>query len=227
MGVSLLVAGGSMMASNIMSAAGVNGKVASIISSALNIVAGIALCFTPFAAMGASMIGSGIGGIAGGFISEALGGSFETGAMIGAIVGGIIGGQVYKGVQAASAARAAKATASAAAGSKSTSSAASASKNVPNPGGRHGGPAHKAKIDSIKQNLTKKGWDVADKEFRTLTPNGTKPYRYADVYATKNGQEIFINVGKATKAGLPIAREARAIADFATAGIKIIFIPYA
>ncbi len=127
LGVSLLVAGGSMMASNIMSAAGVNGKVASIISSSLNIVAGIALCFTPFAAMGASMIGSGIGGIAGGFISEALGGSFETGAMIGAIVGGIIGGQVYKGVQAASAARAAKATASAAAGSKSTSSAASAS----------------------------------------------------------------------------------------------------
>ena len=96
LGVSLLVAGGSMLASNVMSAAGVNGKVASIISSTLNIVAGIALCFTPFAAMGASMIGSGVGGIAGGFISEALGFRFETGAMIGSIVGGIIGGQVYK-----------------------------------------------------------------------------------------------------------------------------------
>jgi hypothetical protein len=98
LGVSLLVAGGSMLASNIMSAAGVNGKVASIISSVLNIVAGVALCFTPFAAIGASMIGGGIGGIAGGYISEALGGSFETGAMIGGIVGSIIGGQIHKGL---------------------------------------------------------------------------------------------------------------------------------
>lgn len=116
LGVGLLVAGGSMLASNIMSAAGVNGKVASIISSALSIVGGIALCFTPFAAMGASMIGSGIGGIAGGYISEALGGRFETGAMIGSIVGGIIGGQVYKGVQAISASRAVAAAKAATAG---------------------------------------------------------------------------------------------------------------
>lgn len=68
------------------------------------------------AAIGASMIGSGIGGIAGGFISEALGGRFETGAMIGSIVGGIIGGQVYKGVQAISASRAAAAAKVATAG---------------------------------------------------------------------------------------------------------------
>ncbi|HHU56585.1 MAG TPA: RHS repeat-associated core domain-containing protein, partial [Acholeplasmataceae bacterium] len=39
-GASLIVAGGSMMASNIMSAAGVEGKTASIISSGLNISAG-------------------------------------------------------------------------------------------------------------------------------------------------------------------------------------------
>jgi hypothetical protein len=98
-GVGLLVAGGSMLAGNIMSASGVDGKVASIVSSALNIVAGVVLCFTPFAAIGASMIGAGVGGIAGGYISEALGGRFETGAMIGSIVGGIVGGQVYKGIQ--------------------------------------------------------------------------------------------------------------------------------
>jgi len=95
LGVSLLVAGGSMMASNIMDAAGVDGKTASLISSGLNIVGGIALCFTPFAGIGANMIGSGIGGIAGGYISEALGGSFELGAAIGNIVGGIAGGKVY------------------------------------------------------------------------------------------------------------------------------------
>ncbi|MDE6013637.1 MAG: hypothetical protein K2G50_01685 [Anaeroplasmataceae bacterium] len=42
------------------------------------------------------MIGSGIGGLAGGFISEACGGSFEMGSMIGSIIGSIIGGRVYK-----------------------------------------------------------------------------------------------------------------------------------
>ena len=101
LGVALLVSGVSSTASNIMTAAGVNGKVASLISSGLNIVAGIALCFTPFAGIGASMIGSGIGGIAGGYISEALGGSFELGSIIGSVLGGIIGGKVYDGIKIA------------------------------------------------------------------------------------------------------------------------------
>ena len=96
-GAGLIAAGGSMMASNIMSAIGVDGKVASIISAGLNIVAGVALCFTPLAALGASMIGSGVGSIGGGFLSEALGFGFQAGAMIGGIVGGIVGGQIYKG----------------------------------------------------------------------------------------------------------------------------------
>ena len=46
-----------MMASNIMSAAGVDGKVASIISAGLNIVTGVVLCATGVGgALGASMI---------------------------------------------------------------------------------------------------------------------------------------------------------------------------
>ena len=99
LGVSLLVAGGSMLASNIMSTIGVDSKVASLISSGFNIIAGAALCFTPFAGIGASMIGSSVVGIAGGFISEALGGSFELGADIGSIVGGILGGKVYDAIR--------------------------------------------------------------------------------------------------------------------------------
>ena len=99
-GAGLIAAGRSMMASNIMSAIGVDGKVASIISAGLNIVAGVALCFTPLAAFGASMIGSGVGSIGGGFLSEALGFGFQAGAIIGGIVGGIVGGQVYKGIAA-------------------------------------------------------------------------------------------------------------------------------
>ncbi len=99
LGVALLTSGTSSLISNIMTAAGVEGKTASIISSVLNIITGIALCFTPFAGLGASMIGSGAGGIVGGFISEAFGGSFEIGAMVGSIVGGIIGGKVHDAIK--------------------------------------------------------------------------------------------------------------------------------
>ena len=49
--------------------------------------------------MGASLIGSGIGGIAGGYISEVLGGSFELGAGIGNITGSILGGKIYDGIR--------------------------------------------------------------------------------------------------------------------------------
>jgi hypothetical protein len=44
------------------------------------------------------MIGSGVLGIGGGYISEALGGSFELGSTIGNIVGGIVGSGIYKGI---------------------------------------------------------------------------------------------------------------------------------
>ena len=95
LGVSLLVAGISATASNIMSAVGVDSKTACLISSGLNVIGGIVLCFTPFSGVGANMIGSGIGGIAGGYLSEVFGGSFEFGAGIGNLIGGIIGGKIY------------------------------------------------------------------------------------------------------------------------------------
>ena len=98
LGVGLIVSGATSMASNIMSAAGVDGRTATIVSNVLSIVGGAILCITPFAAMGASMIGSGVLGIAGGYISESLGGSFELGSAIGNIVGVFLGGQIYKGL---------------------------------------------------------------------------------------------------------------------------------
>ena len=97
-GVGLIVGGASSLVSCSLDAAGVSGKWASIITSGLSIIAGIALCFTPFAGIGAGMIGQGVGAIAGGFISEACGGSFTTGAAIGGFIGSIVGGAAYRGV---------------------------------------------------------------------------------------------------------------------------------
>ena len=98
-GVGLLVSGGSSMTSNILSASGVNSKTVSQVSSGLNIAGGTVLLFTPFAPVGASMIGSGVGSFGGGYFNEkVLGGSYEFGSMIGGIGGGIAGGQIYNGL---------------------------------------------------------------------------------------------------------------------------------
>lgn len=97
-GVGLIVGGTSSLLSSTLNAVGVDGKISSIITSGLSIIAGIALCFTPFAGIGAGLIGQGVGGIAGGFISEAVGGSFTTGAAIGGFIGDIIGGFAYRGI---------------------------------------------------------------------------------------------------------------------------------
>ena len=96
-GAGLMVAGGSMLASNIMDAAGVDSKLACQISAGLDIVGGTALCFVPgMQGMGASMIGSGVGSFAGGYISESLGGSYELGSTIGNLAGGFAGSAGYK-----------------------------------------------------------------------------------------------------------------------------------
>lgn len=82
LGISLLAGGISSMATNIMYAAGVDPKTISIMSSAFSAFTGAFLLATPFASLGAGMIGSGIGGLVGGYISEAVGGSFVTGYFI-------------------------------------------------------------------------------------------------------------------------------------------------
>jgi len=92
LGAALLISGVSMTVSNAMSAAGVNGKLASIISSGLDIGIGIALCFTPLAGLGASLIGSGVVGLAGGY-------KFETGAAIGSIIGSVLGAKIYGSIK--------------------------------------------------------------------------------------------------------------------------------
>ena len=95
-GAGLIVGGASSLASCTVSALGGDSKLCSIISSCCNIVGGIVLCAVGLGAAGAGMIGSGVGSIAGGFISESLGGSFTTGALIGGIVGSFLGGLAYK-----------------------------------------------------------------------------------------------------------------------------------
>jgi len=98
-GVSLMIAGGSMMTSNILEASGVESKAAMQIQSGLNFVAGAILLKTPFAGFGASLMGAGVLGLTGGYVTEALGWGYELGWIVGSITGSILGGRIYNGLK--------------------------------------------------------------------------------------------------------------------------------
>ena len=92
-----------------------------------------------------------------------------------------------------------------------------------NPGGRHGGEVHRNKVESVRTDLTKKGWSVSLKESRVMVKGGR--YRYPDLIATKNGQTRFYQIGRTTASGKPVAREIRALRDLGEIA-KTFFIPY-
>ena len=99
-GIGLIVGGVSSLASTGFRAVGFDSKTATMLTAGVDIVGGAALLLTPFAPVGAGMIGSGFGSLAGGAISEKLGGSYELGATIGNIVGGVVGGFAYDKISA-------------------------------------------------------------------------------------------------------------------------------
>lgn len=96
----------------------------------------------------------------------------------------------------------------------------------PNPNGKKGGPAHQSTIDKEAQKLKAAGYSDISFENRIDITGGYKSKRFTDLMGTKGNKEIHIQVGKATKAGIPVARERRALEDLLKAGIDAIFVPY-
>jgi RHS repeat-associated protein len=99
------------------------------------------------------------------------------------------------------------------------------SKFIPNPGGKLGGPLHRATIDDVKTYFEARGFKV-DTEVYIPTPGGNKPNRYGDIVIRKGDSQIVIQVGVSTKGGDPIARERRALEDLMMNGWHVGFIPY-
>lgn len=96
----------------------------------------------------------------------------------------------------------------------------------PNPNGKKGGPAHQSTIDKEAQKLKAAGYSDISFENRIDITGGYKSKRFTDLMGTKGNKEIHVQVGKATKAGIPVARERRALEDLLKAGIDAIFVPY-
>ena len=100
----------------------------------------------------------------------------------------------------------------------------------PNPGGRHGGPAHRATVDAVASELEASGATIiaggGRLPERAVQVAGGR-VRFPDIIAQQaDGSMTYVNVGRQTKAGAPVAREARALEDLAGTGIEAQFIPY-
>ncbi|MFI6680466.1 hypothetical protein [Kribbella sp. NPDC050470] len=95
----------------------------------------------------------------------------------------------------------------------------------PNPYGRRGSPAHVDRIDEAETRLAARGW--------TTVAGGSLPERmygsrFPDLVMQRGESTIAIQVGRATRRGLPIARERRAIADLRRTGAfdHVFFLKY-
>jgi hypothetical protein len=103
-------------------------------------------------------------------------------------------------------------------------------KFVPNPNGKNGGPLHQAQVGRIVASIEARSL-FSDTEYYVATPNGTKRGRFIDVVAYDRNRNVVeaYQVGKQTKAGIPVARERVAIIDVTPAKsfkAPVVFIPY-
>ena len=100
----------------------------------------------------------------------------------------------------------------------------------PNPGGRRGGEPHRDKVEDELAGWKANGWSLVAGgprgERKVDLPNGR--WRFPDLWLEKHGLYIAIQVGRSTRAGLPVAREVRAMTDLIDSTVfdDVIFVPY-
>ena len=107
---------------------------------------------------------------------------------------------------------------------------AAVAKRIPNPFGKLGSPAHRAGVKEQAEEMGKlPGVVEVVQEYRVLTPNGAKPYRYADNAALNaSGKPVaFGQVGRMNKSEIPVARERLPMRDISYAtGLTVSFKNY-
>jgi RHS repeat-associated protein len=95
--------------------------------------------------------------------------------------------------------------------------------------GRRGGPMHRNAVRRIMEREERLGREVQDEAY-IKTPNGAKPYRFADVrsYDPKTGETRFFQAGKTLADNkTPVPREVQAMDDIQGAkGIRPQFVDY-
>jgi len=100
-------------------------------------------------------------------------------------------------------------------------------KAVPNPYGKRGGPAHVGKVDQVENYFTKTA------NWRHIAGGTKKEQKFGNrfpdlIFQRPDGSLVAFQIGRATTRGLPIAREARALADLRATGrfAAVVFVEY-
>jgi len=101
---------------------------------------------------------------------------------------------------------------------------------IPNPGGKLGSAAHRAKVAEVAGRLEAGGATIlagGGRFAEQAVEVAGKRIRFPDIIAQRGDATlVYVNVGRVTKAGNPIAREARALEDLRGTGIETLFEPY-
>jgi hypothetical protein len=99
---------------------------------------------------------------------------------------------------------------------------------IHNPYGRLGGPLHRFFVERTRKLLKESGLDSKGESKVVVTnENGASVTRYADVGVGPTDDPIYyIQIGKITESGFPVAREVRAIMDIMRTEKPVIFIAY-
>jgi RHS repeat-associated protein len=104
-----------------------------------------------------------------------------------------------------------------------------AAKLVPNPGGKLGSLAHRAAVATAAKELETDGYTITAGggrlAERAINVMGDR-VRFPDIEAVRDGTRVFVNIGRVTKAGNPVAREVRALNDLRSTGVEARFVPY-
>ena len=114
------------------------------------------------------------------------------------------------------------------AGGEVGSPAGVAPKRVPNPHGKLSSPAHQGKVAEIVADIVARHF-APYTAYSVDTPAGTKRSRYVDVLGMDAQGNIveMRQIGRQTKAGLPVFREVKALDDIERAtGLRPTFHPY-
>ncbi len=101
-----------------------------------------------------------------------------------------------------------------------------------NPYGRHGSPAHRAKVKQRAEELEQQGYKITGggggREVAVPTPGGKKSRRFPDISAEgPDGRPYYENIYKPTRTGGIPKREIDAAKDIEKAtGIPVVLTPY-
>ena len=101
-------------------------------------------------------------------------------------------------------------------------------KRTKNPNGKKGSPQHQDTVSNAANTMSQHDANMTQGEQFVSTPDGLKSTHWGDRGILNSQGELVgvLQVGRTNTNGTPVAREMRAIYDFHTEGLFVVYVPY-